>query len=141
MKAGQAMHRVCRFAPEYEPLRESFNGTLMQLCHVIRDLTKSADNVRNGATEILHAVDDLAIRNERQAGTVGETTAAMRDNSAGIHGDMVAGETRVEHMVLTMAEVAASSKDINQIMAVIAGLAFQTSLLALNAATSAPFAA
>lgn len=142
------------FAEEYEPLRESFNGTVVQLGHLILDVTKSANNVRNGATEILRAADDLAMRNERQAGTVEETAAAMRevtsivaqsasatvgvrDTITGTHCDLVAGGTTVERMVLTMADVEESSKDINQIIAVIEGLAFQTNLLALNAGVEA----
>jgi methyl-accepting chemotaxis protein len=132
----------------------AFNGTVVQLGHLIRDVTKSASNVRNCATEILRAADDLAMRNERQAGTVEETAAAMRevtsivaqsaratvgvrDTIAGTHDDLAAGGATVERMVLTMADVEASSKDINQIIAVIEGLAFQTNLLALNAGVEA----
>jgi methyl-accepting chemotaxis protein len=143
-----------QFAEDYEPLRRSFNDTVGRLGGLIQDVTRSAHNVRNGASEILAAADDLAMRNERQAGTVEETAAAMRQvtaivarsaqTTAGVrdtigatHGDVVAGGATVERMVSTMTAVEASSKDINQIIAVIEGLAFQTNLLALNAGVEA----
>lgn len=142
------------FATDYEPLREAFNQTCSELGRLINEVTHSANNVSTGAAEILAAADDLAMRNERQAGTVEETaasmrqvttivaeaartTAAVRDTIGATHTDVVSGGATVGRMVATMADVEASSKDINQIVAVIEGLAFQTNLLALNAGVEA----
>ena len=143
-----------RFGDDYEPLRQAFNDTVGHLGDLIREVSSSAHHVRVGATEILSAADDLALRNERQAGSVEETAAAMRHVTAGVaqsaqstagvrdtigatHADVVAGGETVERMVATMAEVEKSSKEINQIIAVIEGISFQTNLLALNAGVEA----
>ena len=142
------------FAHEYEPLRAAFNNTVARLGDLIRDVARSASQVRTGASEILSAADDLAMRNERQAGSIEETAAAMRhvttnvgqsaSSTAGVrdtigttHAEVVAGGATVNRMVATMAEVETSSNEINQIIAVIEGISFQTNLLALNAGVEA----
>ena len=149
---GFAIER--RFAAEYEPLRETFNRTVARLAALIREVAESARGVRNGAAEILSASDDLAQRNERQAGSVEETAAAMRQvsgsvaesarSTAGVrdtigatHAEVVEGGHTVERMVAAMTEIEQSSREINQIIAVIEGIAFQTNLLALNAGVEA----
>ncbi|HEY6869039.1 MAG TPA: methyl-accepting chemotaxis protein, partial [Novosphingobium sp.] len=143
-----------RFAAEYETLRDTFNITVTRLAELIRDVAESARSVSTGASEILTASDDLAQRNERQAGSVEETAAAMRQVSSAVvasaqstagvrdtigatHAEVVTGGRSVERMVSAMTEIEQSSREINQIISVIEGIAFQTNLLALNAGVEA----
>ena len=142
------------FASDYEPLRQAFNTTVERLGGLIRDVSTSAQGGSNGATEILSASDDLASRNERQAGSVEETAAAMRQVTLSIadtaqktaevretmrstHRDVTAGGETVQRTVTAMSEIESSSREINQIISVIEGIAFQTNLLALNAGVEA----
>ena len=143
-----------RFAAEYEPLRQAYNTTVHRLGELIRDVSSSARGVSNGASEILSASDDLAARNERQAGSVEETAAAMRHVTSSIaataektaevretmgatHREVSAGGETVQRTVAAMSEIESSSHEINQIISVIEGIAFQTNLLALNAGVEA----
>nr|WP_280529677.1 methyl-accepting chemotaxis protein [Novosphingobium aerophilum] len=155
LAAGKVNFRIeTRFASEYEALRVSFNQTVATLGTLIRDVAESAHNVSLGASEILSASDDLANRNERQAGSVEETAAAMRqvatsvsasaqntvqmrDTIAEANTEIEAGSGGVSRMVAAMTEIEASSREINEIISVIEGIAFQTNLLALNAGVEA----
>ena len=155
LSAGNLNFRIeQRFASEYEGLRDSFNQTVATLGRLIRDVAESAHNVSLGASEILTASDDLANRNERQAGSVEETaaamrqvatsvtesaqnTVAMRDTIAEANTEIEAGAGGVSRMVAAMTEIETSSREINEIISVIEGIAFQTNLLALNAGVEA----
>ncbi|WP_298197470.1 methyl-accepting chemotaxis protein [Novosphingobium sp.] len=151
-RLDSAIHQP--FASDYEPLRQAFNTTVARLGELIRDVSTSARGVSNGASEILSASDDLASRNERQAGSVEETAAAMRQVTLSIadtaqktaevretmrstHSEVTAGGETVQRTVAAMSEIESSSREINQIISVIEGIAFQTNLLALNAGVEA----
>jgi hypothetical protein len=69
----------CLSYPKLWSKHDKSTGNSNKQANIPWTLTCVANNVRNGATEILRAADDLAMRNERQAGTVEETAAAMRD--------------------------------------------------------------
>ena len=151
-RLDSAIHQS--FAADYEPLRQAFNTTVGRLGELISDVSTSAQGVSNGASEILSASDDLANRNERQAGSVEETAAAMRQVTVSIaetaqktaevretmgstHREVTAGGETVQRTVAAMSEIETSSQEINQIISVIEGIAFQTNLLALNAGVEA----
>ena len=97
---------------------------------------------------------DLTARTERQAGTLGEATEAMRElgvtaEQSANHAQLAAqlarcaanfaarGGSVVQRLVVTMASIQGSSRKVVEIVGVIDGLAFQTNLLALSAAMAA----
>ena len=142
------------FAAEYETLRESFNASLANLGSIIGGVTTTARSVSTGASEIRAASDDLARRNEQQAASIEETSAAMNSVTDSIaatatnagevrrsieeaHREANAGGTVVHRAIEAMAEIEQSAQQIAQIIGVIDGIAFQTNLLALNAGVEA----
>lgn len=132
----------------------SFNPTIARLCETIASVRKSVTQVSGAAEEISQASSNLAQRTEQQAASLEQTAAAMemlttnvreaaertrRVNSTVLQagteaeaGNAVAAKTRQ-----AMGQIAASSKEVGQIISVIDEIAFQTNLLALNAAVEA----
>jgi methyl-accepting chemotaxis protein len=149
------IHRMDQpLAPEYEPLRAAYNRTVTELGQVIQKVTRSANGVSSGASEIRTASDDLARRNEQQAASLEETAAAMNQVTSGINeaatktqeirtsiaqanAQAHEGETVVSRAVAAMHEIERSSGEITRIIDAIDGIAFQTNLLALNAGVEA----
>lgn len=142
------------FPAEYEALRESFNASLTNLGSIIAGVSATARSVSTGASEIRAASDDLARRNEQQAASIEETSAAMNtvtdsigataDNASAVrrsiedaYREAREGGTVVESAIGAMSEIEQSAQQIAQIIGVIDGIAFQTNLLALNAGVEA----
>ncbi|USI71943.1 globin-coupled sensor protein [Sphingomonas morindae] len=134
-------------AGDFEQMRAKIRQTLL-------DVADAASSVKLGADEISQASDDLARRTEHQAaaleetaGAMGQITGAVR-TSAGdaqnvdravsqAHGDAQAGCVVIRDAVSAMDAIKRSAAEIAQITDVIDGIAFQTSLLALNAGVEA----
>jgi methyl-accepting chemotaxis protein len=98
--------------------------------------------VLNGANEIHSASNDLSNRNEQQAATLEETAAAMNQVTEGVresarsahdvqksiteaHEEATEGGIVVSRAVEAMAAIERSAQEINQIIGVIDGIAFQ----------------
>ncbi|MGD9479640.1 methyl-accepting chemotaxis protein [Shinella sp. G-2] len=142
------------FAPQFEPLRHDFNGSVRQLRTALATVGQAVKVVHGGSTEISAASDNLARRTEAQAASLEETAAALEEISANVHAtsqrtgevrDLVS-ETRgnarrfsgvAEDAIQAMHGIEDSSRQISQIIAVIDEIAFQTNLLALNAGVEA----
>ena len=142
------------FAPQFEPLRQDFNGSVRQLRTALSTVGQAVKVVHGGSTEISAASDNLAKRTEAQAASLEETAAALEEISANVQAtskrtgevrDLV-GETRsnarsfstvADDAIKAMQGIEASSQQISQIIAVIDEIAFQTNLLALNAGVEA----
>lgn len=149
-----AFRMVKELAPQYEPLRQGYNNSAKQVEVLIEEVRSSVDSVKQGASEINAASEDLAHRNQTQAASLEETAAAMnqvtelvRQTSASAseakesidetHKEALNGGDVVKKAVNAMDSIEASSKEITQIIDVIDGIAFQTNLLALNAGVEA----
>lgn len=143
-----------RFAAEYEGLRTAFNSAIGRLGASLGEVLTSSRSVLTAATLIDSASADLARRNQHQAASVEEQSAALiqvagsvsetagaahalRAAITGAHGEAARGGSVVASAVDAMAGIERSSSEIAQIIGLIDGIAFQTNLLALNAGVEA----
>jgi len=155
LKAGRLGEPITQsFPQDYEVLRNDFNDTSATMAEVMRKITQSVQTVRSGAGEIAAAASDLARRTASQAASLEESSAAVREltesvtNSARTASDAT-GLARNAHAAATssgelmvgavtaMTEIDHSSRQMEEIVGLIEGIAFQTNLLALNAGVEA----
>ena len=148
-------YRITKTFPEsYEALRETFNRALESLCKAIGTVRVGASSLTNSIAEIRTASDDLARRNEQQAASLEETTAAMGEVTTSVQAtaesavsvrqameraqaEATEGGEVVQDAIAAMAAIEKSTREITQITDLIDGIAFQTNLLALNAGVEA----
>ncbi len=142
------------FAPEYETLRSDFNGAVDRLADAIGRVMAHAVTIEEEVREIAQSSNDLSRRAERQAATLEQTAAAHGQLTVSVQ-SAAQGANEANRMVTTargsaedsvlivreavaaMGEIARSSEKIARITSVIDDIAFQTSLLALNAGVEA----
>ena len=161
---GTALERLSRydlseaieqdFPDAYVSLRTNFNSAIANLgalVSAVRDGTAAANGTSD---QIARATDDLASRIESTAATVEEAFAALTSVRAGIeHGDKIVGTTLGEaelatrhvrtgrdvsnHAVQRMQAIAARADGIDDVIEGLDKIAFQTRVLAMNAAVEA----
>ena len=124
------------------------------LARLIREIREAAQTVRHSSREIAGGMMELSSRTEEQAVSLERTAANMHELTATVRQsaedavrarDVAAGSTQVAgqgrdavaQAVKSMDEIDAASKRMQNIVAVIDGIAFQTNILALNAAVEA----
>jgi methyl-accepting chemotaxis protein len=142
------------FAPAYERLREDFNGAAGQLQASFQDIVGSTNAIKTGVGEMTNAADDLSRRTEQQAATLEQTAAALEQITATVtstaqsaaEAALIVEQARagaersgevVRTAVVAMSEIEQSAREIGRNIGVIDEIAFQTSLLALNAGVEA----
>lgn len=120
----------------------------------VRAVRSGVEGVHGGAREIAAGNADLSGRTEEQASSLQETAATMEQLASavklnadharqatqlasGASGVATAGGVAVGDVVVTMQDIAGSSRKIAEIVGVIDSIAFQTNILALNAAVEA----
>ena len=152
---GDLSYRISSVFPaQHERLRVDFNKAMDSLSETLSAVTRSADDIHNGASEIRSASDDLSQRTEQQANSLEETAVAMNRVTSMVqntaksasqvktsidkaHREVTDGGTVVEKAVVAMGAIEDSAQEITKIINVIDGIAFQTNLLALNAGVEA----
>ena len=143
-------------------LRAGDDTSLMAALQQMRDslqrtvalVRRDADSVATASAEIAQGTHDLSQRTEEQASALQQTAASMeqlgttvRQNAETAHtarqlavgaADVAQqGGRVVQEVVQTMKGIEDSSRRIGEIISVIDGIAFQTNILALNAAGEA----
>ncbi|WP_240338959.1 methyl-accepting chemotaxis protein [Novosphingobium sp. BW1] len=143
-----------RLPERYEALRINFNRAVEALADAIGSVSKAADAVMNGSSEIHVAAEDLSRRNENQAASLEKASAAIDQVSGSVRDTATAtrtvreliataqsevqeGDHVVESAMRAMRQIEESASEIGKIIDVIDGIAFQTNLLALNAGVEA----
>lgn len=142
------------FPPAYAELKTNFNAALASLRELIGAVADSAVAIRTGSGEIAQASEDLARRTESNAASLEETSAAitqmddrLRATAAAAgrtvqraDGAMVvvdSGRSIADEAVQAMGRVSESAKGIDSVIEGLDKIAFQTRVLAMNAAVEA----
>ncbi|MEP9359889.1 methyl-accepting chemotaxis protein [Sphingomonas sp. KR3-1] len=135
-------------------LKRSFNDAAQGLRKLIGNVVTGTENIRTGANEIASASEDLARRTERNAATLEETNAAVNaidhrlksialsanetlgraDGAIAVVGN---GRAIADEAVQAMNRVSESAKGIDSVIEGLDKIAFQTRVLAMNAAVEA----
>ncbi len=142
------------FPQSYEALRSSFNAAMTSLHGLIGAVAESASAIRTGSQEIASASEDLSRRTESNAASLEETSAAIAQMDDRLKTTAEAatrtveradktiatvenGRTITDDAVHAMGRVSDSAKGIDAVIEGLDKIAFQTRVLAMNAAVEA----
>lgn len=135
-------------------LKDGVNDSAESLLDMVTGIHRLSDSVGFSLRDLLSNVSTLSDQTSTQAATLEETSAAlesfsaaleetakrsstMRDNAAQTRASAEMGGEVMSRATKAIDRVAASSKQVNDIVGVIENIAFQTNLLALNASVEA----
>jgi len=142
------------FPGVYAPLKANFNSAVASLRELIGSVTECTSSIGTGSTEIAAASEDLARRTEANAANLEETSAAVTQMDERLKATAVAASqtvTRADGAIATvasgrsvadeamqaMSRVSESAKGIDDVIEGLDKIAFQTRVLAMNAAVEA----
>ena len=142
------------FPNNYQELKQNYNGAVGDLRELMASVTDACHGIRTGSNEIALAADDLARRSEGNAASLEKASASLSQmegvlvqtaRSAGQTVDqteqavsnVVAGRNTAEHAVSAMSRVLDGAKGIDSVIEGLDKIAFQTRVLAMNAAVEA----
>lgn len=142
------------FQPEYESIRINLNKAADAMRRLIGGISESVQAIRTGSGEIAQASEDLARRTENDAASLEETSASMAQMDARLRTSASAATVtvaRADQAMVTLGEgrqmaadaaqamsrVSASAKGIDSVIQGVDKIAFQTRVLAMNAAVEA----
>jgi methyl-accepting chemotaxis protein len=155
LAAGDLTSEISEHFPhDYRQLRMAFNAALKSLGELIRSVAESASEIRTGSSEIAQASEDLARRTESNAASLEETSAAVAQMDGRLKASAGAATATVgradqaiatvsggrglaEEAVQAMGRVSDSAKGIDSVIEGLDKIAFQTRVLAMNAAVEA----
>jgi methyl-accepting chemotaxis protein len=140
--------------PPFAALKDNFNSAVSGLNALIAAVTESASAISTGSGEIAQASEDLARRTEGNAASLEQTTAAISQieqrlkatasaaartvqRADGAIATVAGGRGIADEAVQAMTRVSESAKGIDSVIEGLDKIAFQTRVLAMNAAVEA----
>ena len=143
-----------QFPPAYAGLKTHYNDAVERLRGLIGSVSESAMAIRTGSDEIAQASEDLARRTEGNAASLEETSNSISRMDERIRATAEASSrtvTRADQAISTvnggravadeavqaMGRVSESAKGIDSVIEGLDKIAFQTRVLAMNAAVEA----
>ncbi|EQB07950.1 methyl-accepting chemotaxis protein [Novosphingobium lindaniclasticum] len=155
LSEGDLTARIqAEFPADYAELKTNFNEALSTLGTLIAAVGQSTEAIRTGSGEIAQASEDLARRTESSAASLEQTAAAVTQMDGRLKATAVSATRTVERAdgaistvrggretaheaVEAMTRVADSAKGIDSVIEGLDKIAFQTRVLAMNAAVEA----
>ncbi|MBC9034105.1 CHASE3 domain-containing protein [Sphingomonas sp. JC676] len=142
------------FPGSYATVKTNFNAAITSLRALIASVTEATATIHTGSNEIAQASEDLARRTEANAASLEETSAAVTqmdqrlkataaaatqtvDRANGAIATVSNGREVAEDAVQAMNRVSESAKGIDSVIEGLDKIAFQTRVLAMNAAVEA----
>jgi len=155
LSAGDVSHSIdADVAPAYRGLRDDYNLAVAGLRNLVHAVSQSVEAIRTGTSEIASATNDLARRTESNAASIEQTAAAVTQIDGSVrasstaagdtvaradraHGAVASGRAVAEEAMQAMTRVSDSAKGIDDVIEGLDKIAFQTRVLAMNAAVEA----
>lgn len=155
LAAGNLTAEITRdFPGDYGAIKTNFNAAVGELRSLIGNVMDSTLAIRTGSAEIAQASEDLARRTEANAASLEETSAAVTqmdgrlkataasagrtvDRADGAIATVSGGRAIADEAVQAMSRVAEGAKGIDSVIEGLDKIAFQTRVLAMNAAVEA----
>lgn len=145
---------TAEFPASYVDLKTNFNEAVVRLREMISAVADSAEAIGTGSREIAQASEDLARRTEGNAASLEETSASLTQIDERLRATAGSGQKTVERAdsaigvvkggrsianeaVQAMSRVSESAKGIDAVIEGLDKIAFQTRVLAMNAAVEA----
>jgi methyl-accepting chemotaxis protein len=142
------------FAPEYAVLQANFNHAAGELRAMIQTVNGITEGIRTGSDEIAQASEDLARRTQSNAASLEQTSAALAQiegrlkaaasasHSSVARADQAMatvdnGRATADTALQAMKRVSGSAEGIDDVIEGLDKIAFQTRVLAMNAAVEA----
>jgi methyl-accepting chemotaxis protein len=142
------------FPSTYGAVKTNFNAAVIALRELISSVRGSTVSIRTGSVEIAQASEDLARRTESNAANLERTSAAViqidgrlkntaeaanrtAERASGTMTTVADGRFTADQAVQAMSRVSDSAKGIDSVIEGLDKIAFQTRVLAMNAAVEA----
>ncbi|GAA4023975.1 globin-coupled sensor protein [Sphingomonas swuensis] len=154
LAAGDLTVELSDLPASFSTIREDFNSAVGQLRGLIGGVAEGAVHIDTGASEIAQAAEDLARRTESTAASLEQTSAAVSQMNERIRATSDSAEQTVrradeasatvetgrrvaDEAVRAMGSVSDSATGIDSVIEGLDKIAFQTRVLAMNAAVEA----
>jgi len=142
------------FPSGYAAVKTNFNAAVAALRELIGSVMETTASIRTGSDEIAQASEDLARRTEANAASLEQTAAAVTQMDERLRttaeaasstvqradvaiGTVSQGRSTADQAVEAMSRVGESAKGIDSVIEGLDKIAFQTRVLAMNAAVEA----